>query len=110
MTKSKFDMVDMLRRAKENMIVGHNRDDQLIEELIRSAVSYAEEYQHLEEGRYERKKMPKTTEQAVIMLTSHWYESRDGGTAGFFGDNVSASSNIMETVNALLIRNRVWEV
>ena len=27
--------------------------------------------------------MPPTTEQAVIMLSSHFYESRDGSTGGF---------------------------
>ena len=35
--------------------------------------------------------MPETTKQAVIMLVSHFYESRDGSTGGFFADNVNAS-------------------
>ena len=30
--------------------------------------------------------MPATPEQAVIMLASHFYESRDGSTGGFFAD------------------------
>ena len=45
--------------------------------------------------------MPATTEQAVIMLSSHFYESRDGSTGGFFADN---------TVNLLLRLDRRWQV
>ena len=46
------------------------------------------------------------TEQAVIMLAGHLYESRDGSTAGCFGDNVQA----METTNMLLRLERSWSV
>ncbi len=40
--------------------------------------------------------MPPTTEQAVIMLSSHFYESRDGSTGGFFADNVQAGQQGLE--------------
>ncbi len=43
--------------------------------------------------------MPPTTEQAIIMLSSHFYESRDGSTGGFFADNVQASQQVWNTVN-----------
>ena len=36
--------------------------------------------------------MPPTTEQAVIMLSSHFYESRDGSTGGFFADKRAGRS------------------
>lgn len=45
--------------------------------------------------------MSPATEQAVIMLSSHFYESRDGSTAGFFADNVQASDRVWNTVNTL---------
>ena len=54
--------------------------------------------------------MPPTTEQAVIMLASHFYESRDGSTGGFFSDNVNAAQQIWNTVNLLLRLDRDWKV
>jgi hypothetical protein len=54
--------------------------------------------------------MPPTTEQAVIMLASHFYESRDGSTGGFFSDNVQAGKQVWETVNLLLRLDRNWKV
>ena len=45
--------------------------------------------------------MPATTEQAVIMLASHFYESRDGSTGGFFADNTNAAQQVWNTVNLL---------
>ena len=41
------------------------------------------ELSHIPEGFYTDNSMPPTTEQAVIMLSSHLYESRDGSTGGF---------------------------
>jgi len=54
--------------------------------------------------------MPPTTEQAVIMLSSHFYESRDGSTAGFFGDSVQAGQQVWNTVNMLLRLDKDWRV
>jgi hypothetical protein len=47
--------------------------------------------------------MSATTQQAVIMLSSHFYESRDGSTGGFFGDNVKASEQVWNA-------GREWKV
>ena len=54
--------------------------------------------------------MPLTTEQAVIMLSSHFYESRDGSTGGFFADNTGAAQQVWNTVNLLLRLDRRWQV
>ena len=54
--------------------------------------------------------MPATTEQAVIMLASHFYESRDGSTGGFFADNVQAGQQTWAVVNTLLRLDRDWKV
>ena len=54
--------------------------------------------------------MPPTTEQAVVMLASHFYESRDGSTAGFFNDNPNAAKQVWNTVDLLLRLDRRWRV
>ena len=92
----------LLARVKANLILEHGADDELLLGFIRAALSYAESYQHRPAGHYAKNPLPPTTEQAVIMLAGHFYESRDGSTAGFFGDNVQAGRQAMETINMLL--------
>ena len=103
-------MSALLSKVKENLILEHNADDALIESYITAAVAYAESYQHIPEGTYATAAMPATTEQAVIMLASHFYESRDGSTGGFFGDNPQAANQVWNTVNLLLRLDRNWKV
>ena len=103
-------MDELLTKVKQNLILEHSADDELISGFITAAVSYAESYQHIEQGYYTNNPMPPTTEQAVIMLSSHFYESRDGSTGGFFADNVQASQQVWNTVNLLLRLDRRWQV
>ncbi|MEF2688672.1 MAG: head-tail connector protein [Christensenellales bacterium] len=103
-------MEELLQRVKANLILDHSADDGLLQSYILAAVSYAESYQHIPEGYYSENAMPPTTEQAVIMLASHFYESRDGSTGGFFADNVQASQQVWNTVNLLLRLDRRWQV
>jgi hypothetical protein len=100
----------LLSKVKANLILEHDADDDLLLGFIRVALSYAESYQHRPAGYYAKKPLPPTTEQAVIMLASHFYESRDGSTGGFFGDNVAAAGQTQETVNMLLRLERDWSV
>ncbi len=95
-------MLTLLERVKANLILTHNEDDILTEDYITAAVAYAESYQHYPDGYYEEYPMRPTTQQAVIMLSSHFYESRDGSTGGFFSDNVQAGQQVWKTVNLLL--------
>lgn len=99
-----------LDKVKQNLILNHSEDDALIENYITAATAYAESYQHLPEGFYQENPMPATTEQAVIMLSSHFYESRDGGTGGFFADSAAAAKQVWNTVNLLLRLDRRWQV
>jgi hypothetical protein len=86
-------------------------DDEVIgDSYIAAAISYAESYQHLSEGYYSNNEMPHTTEQAVIMLASYFYESRDGGTGGFFADSALAGRQAQDTINSLLRLDRDWKV
>ena len=100
----------LLEKIKANLILEHSADDELLQLYITAAVSYAESYQHLPEGAYAETTMPPTTEQAIIMLSSHFYESRDGSTGGFFADNVQAGQQVWNTVNLLLRLDRDWKV
>jgi uncharacterized phage protein (predicted DNA packaging) len=100
----------LLEKVKQNLIVTHNEDDALLEGFITAAISYAEGYQHLGTDFYTENTMSPTTEQGVIMLASHFYESRDGSTGGFFNDNVNASEQVWKTVHLLLRMGKEWQV
>ena len=100
----------LLNKVKANLIIEHSEDDELIEMYICAAVSYAESYQHLRDGHYTDHPMLPTTEMAVIMLSSHFYESRDGSTGGFFADSALAGIKSRETVDMLLRLDRDWKV
>ncbi len=103
-------MDELLTKVKQNLILEHSADDVLLVNYITAAISYAESYQHVEQGYYADNPMSATTEQAVIMLSSYFYESRDGSTGGFFGDNVQAGKQVWDTVNMLLRLDRRWIV
>jgi len=103
-------MATLLSMVKANLILTHDADNELLQRLIDAAVSYAESYQHLTAGTYDGAAMPPTTEAAVIMLASHFYESRDGSTGGFFADNVQAGQQTWDVVNTLLRLDRDWKV
>ena len=100
----------LLEKVKQNLILDHAADDALLKGYITAAVSYAESYQHIPAGTYSEKDMPPPTEQAVIMLSSHFYESRDGGTGGFFAGNVKDVQQVWNEVNLLLRLDREWKV
>lgn len=100
----------LLKKVKDNLILQHDADDDLLQGFIRAAVSYAEGFQHIGDGYYILHKLSPTTEQAVIMLASHFYESRDGSTGGFFADNVQAGQQVWNAVNTLLRLDRDWQL
>lgn len=103
-------MDTLLKKVKANLILEHSEDDELLGTFITTAISYAESYQHLEKDYYSTHQMSPTTEQAVVMLSTHLYESRDGSTGGFFADNVQAAQQTWTTVNLLLRLDRNWKV
>jgi len=94
--------VDLLPLVKQNLIVTHDEDDELIVHFVEAAISYAESYQHMPLDFYSENDMSKATGQAVIMLSTHFYESRDGSTGGFFGDSPAAGQQVWDAVNRLL--------
>ena len=100
-------MKDLLKKVKANLLLQHDEDDTLLLGFIAAALDYAESYQKI---KYGRRKLPPTTEQAVVMLSSHFYESRDGGTGGFFSDYVGSVGNVWQAVNRLLLMEKRWDV
>jgi uncharacterized phage protein (predicted DNA packaging) len=100
----------LLPKVKANLILQHDADDELLMGFISAAIDHATKYQHKVQGYYDTKPLPPTTEQAVIMLASHYYESRDGSTAGFYGDSVAAAQQTARAVNDLLRLDREWSV
>ena len=100
-------MDDLLPKVKNNLIIIHDEDDELLRGYIAAAIDYAEGYQKI---KYGEKALPPATEQAVVMLSTHFYESRDGGTGGFFADSAGAAAQLLTTINRLLLMNRNWEI
>ena len=78
--------------------------------MVVAALAYATSFQHLSENHYQDHPMPGSTRQAVVMLASHFYESRDGSTGGFYADNTNASAAVWVAVNRLLVLDREWKV
>ena len=101
--------VDLLEKVKANLIVQHSQDDELLKTYITAATSYATSYQKKPENYYNENQMNSTTEQAITMLASYFYESRDGSTAGLFADSVQAGRQVWDTVNTLLRFDRKWD-
>jgi uncharacterized phage protein (predicted DNA packaging) len=100
----------LFEKVKANLILEHDQDDALLRSFISAATNYAESFQNIPTGTYASHDMPPTTEQAVIMLSSHFYESRDGSTGGFFADNVKAGQQVWDTCNMLLRLDKKWMV
>jgi hypothetical protein len=98
----------LMPKLKAHLIIEHSEDDQLLRGFLHAAINYAESYQHRKDGYYSDHPFPSATEQAIFMLTSHFYESRDGSTGGFYNDNVQASQQVWTTVNLLLKMNMDW--
>jgi hypothetical protein len=92
----------ILPKVKANLVLTHNEDDELLRNIIRAALDYAFTYQKIEKCH----RLPASSEQAVIILSSHWYESRDGSTGGFFADNSNAVNSVWQTVHRLLAVNK----
>lgn len=95
---------------KANLIIDYDDDDQLISVYAAAAVAYAEGYQHKGAGYYDTHDMTPVTKEAVIMLASHFYESRDGGTGGYFHNSAAAAERAMTTIDRLLSLDKDWGI
>ena len=101
---------ELIDQVKANLLITFDDDDQLIGALINAATSYACSFQHLPENHYETHEMSGAPRQGIVMLASHFYESRDGSTAGFWSDKPDAARAVWNAVNNLLRLDRDWKV
>ena len=101
---------ELIGLVKQNLIIEHDGDDGLIASFVEAATSYATGYQHLDAGFYDSHDMSEATRQGVVMLATHFYESRDGATAGFWADKPEAARAVWVAVNTLLRLDRDWKI
>lgn len=101
---------ELIGLVKQNLIIEHDGDDGLIGSFVEAATSYATGYQHLDDGFYDTEPMSEATRQGVVMLATHFYESRDGATAGFWADKPEAARAVWGAVNTLLRLDRDWKI
>lgn len=101
---------ELVRLVKQNLIIEHDGDDGLIGSFVEAATSYAQGFQHLPDGYYDTEPMSEATRQGVVMLATHFYESRDGATAGFWADKPEAARAVWGAVNTLLRLDRDWKI
>lgn len=101
---------ELIGLVKQNLIIEHDGDDGLIASFVEAATSYATGYQHLDADFYDSHEMSEATRQGVVMLATHFYESRDGATAGFWADKPEAARAVWGAVNTLLRLDRDWKI
>lgn len=101
---------ELVQLVKQNLIIEHDGDDGLIGSFVEAATSYATGYQHLDAGFYDSHEMSEATRQGVVMLATHFYESRDGATAGFWADKPEAARAVWAAINTLLRLDREWKI
>jgi len=99
----------LLEKIKVSLNLEDNHDDALLDILITAAVNYTESYQRIVAGYYIDNLITPTTEQAIIMLVSYFYESRDASNGGFHANSVQVGQQIWNTVNMLLQLDRRWQ-
>ncbi|WP_277034971.1 head-tail connector protein [Propionimicrobium lymphophilum] len=101
---------ELIGLVKQNLIIEHDGDDGLIASFVEAATSYATGYQHLDDGFYDTEPMSEATRQGVVMLATHFFESRDGSIAGFWADKPEAARAVWGAVNTLLRLDRDWKI
>jgi hypothetical protein len=105
---------DLLPNVKKNLVLDFDDDDSLLIGMVEGAVNYAEGFQNRGDGYYAENEMPPATAQAVVLLASYFYETRDATGGTFFAGSVGAigagGNNMWRAVNDLLRLNRDWKV
>lgn len=101
---------ELLPKVKENLNVDFDNDDEHILRLTHSAIEYAQRYQNkvYPQAYKTTADVPHSTVQGIIMLASHWYESRDGSTAGYFSN--TQGSMVVQAAERLFSAHKDWKV
>ena len=99
----------VLAKVKANLVIEHGADDGILSVHVQAAMDYAGKFQHKDDSYYNTHDMTPVTTQAVVMLASFYYESKDGGTGGFFTPTATAAGQTMNCVNNLLRLDKDWK-
>jgi uncharacterized phage protein (predicted DNA packaging) len=110
----KLNATDLLEIVKSNLIIQFDDDDSILTSMIVSAINYAEGFQNRATGYYANNDISPATTQAIILLASYFYETRDATGGTFFlsgaGAIGSSANNMWRSVNDLLRLDRDWMV
>ena len=98
----------VLAKVKANLILEHGQDDGILSMHVQAAMDYAGKFQHKDDSFYNTHDMSPVTEQAVIMLASFYFESKDGGAGGFFTPTATAAQQAQKCADNLLRMDKDW--
>jgi hypothetical protein len=84
-------VMTLFEKVKANLILEHERDDELLQMYINTAIAYAESYQHLPEGHYSENEMPPTTAFKFDITFSKTISPPDSSTFGIISSVFSPS-------------------
>lgn len=101
---------ELVELVKRNAVIEHDSDDGLLQHFVEAALSYAAGYQHIPPNTYETSGMSDATKQAVVLLATHMYESRDASTAGVFANSAGAAEQTWRAIHRLLVLDRDWKI
>jgi hypothetical protein len=104
-----MDYAEILSLVKQNAVIEHDEDDSLITQYIKAAVDYAEYFQSVDYSA-DGVVLPPATLQAVVLMATQSYNSRDGATGGFFADTSTAAVQARIAVDRLLMPSKEWNV
>lgn len=100
----------VLANVKANLVIDHGQDDGILRLHVQAAMDYAGKFQHKDDSYYNTHDMSPVTEQAVVMLASFYFESKDGGTGGFFTPTTTAAQQTQKCVDNMLRLDKDWVV
>jgi hypothetical protein len=113
-TKKRYrlDVTALLAKVQQNLILENPDDNDLavMERCTMAALDYAARQQNHPNGFYKKNPMTPNTEDAVIMLASLNYESRDCTPTGIFGASEAGSKLARTTIDDMLRLGKVWRV
>lgn len=103
---------ELLPKLKVNLVIGTDdtSEDDFLSDLIHAGIDYSQRYQNKDYTLDDYTEMPNATKQAVLMLATHFYESRDLATGGYFNDTALAGSNARSAIDRLLSMHKDWQV
>lgn len=103
--------MDLLGKIKQTLnLENDQKNDALIQRLIKVAVEYAEAFQSIPAGSYNEENIPRLTEQAIILLAVHLYKKKITLSSNISFHSKRSKTQIMSEIDELLLKERNWTV